>query len=168
MRLAVDLCTCNFIREKQMLVFTHIWLTVDRHRFYATFCIFVRVLWAKTDWETCDNFMGCKIRHLRVLCYLGLEKQKEESYVGHFDNGSKIAQKNPSFYKNTRVAKKKLLLALSSACQFALPLQTHFPVTYWDILLQFCRQNWNLVNIGQKYHALYVWYVTITRIKTVR
>ena len=42
-----------------------------------------------------------------VLCYFGLEKLKEESYIGHFDNGSKITKKNPSFYKTTRFAKKK-------------------------------------------------------------
>jgi hypothetical protein len=40
--------------------------------------------------------MGCKIRHLCVLCYFGLEKLKEASYVEHFDNESKITKKKKS------------------------------------------------------------------------
>jgi hypothetical protein len=80
--------------------------------------------------------MGCKIRHLCVLCYFGLEKLKEESFVVHFDNGSKITTtKNPSSYKNTRVARKKKKLLLSLSC---LPVSLHFRLKLTSQWTDFC------------------------------
>ena len=99
-------------------------------RFHVTFCIFVRVLRAKIDWEARGNFTGYKIQHLRVLCYFGLEKLKEESYVGHFDNGSKITSpKKILVSTRTPESRKKATISLiMSACPYALPRETHFPV----------------------------------------
>jgi len=73
-------------------------------------------------------------------------------------------------------SRKKLILALS-----CMPVSLHVRVKqlvsqrtdfcdilYWEILLQFCRENSNRVNIGQKYQALYVWFWVVTGTNTVR
>ena len=109
-------------------------------------------------------------------CYFGLEKLKKEDNVGHYENASYSYVTENKMLVSTRttdditihylkcirrVAIKATICFVVSACQFARPHETtRLPVgkfcviLYWVILLQFCRENSNWVNIGQKYQAL--------------
>ena len=117
---------------------------------------------------------AARVERWWVLCYCDLETLNEDSSVGHFDIGSTITAEK--ILVSTRIPKDtttKYLWCIRRLAQKAtisfvfLPVSWHVRVKqlvsqwtdfcdilYWEILLQFCRENSNWGNIGQKYQAL--------------
>ena len=129
--------------------------------------------------------MDCKDKaQVCAALFRTRKTEKKDNKVGHFDNEPKITEKkilvstrtpgNITIKCTGRVATKGTVSFVMSACQLARPsgrsrfrVDRIFYTLWWEIILQYCTDNSNLVNNWQKDQVLYcdlVWILGETRL----